>query len=260
MKAQLFRFTFLLSICLTLPLTTAAQVVDIRDSNLRARIGMALNKASGATITAAEMETLDRLEARNANISDLTGLESATNLTTLNLGHQYLVSGPEGNELFDVAPVAPRDGLRWSPVNNNSVSDLSPLAGLTNLETLSLDFNSISDISALSGLTNLETLSLDFNSISDIAPLVENAGLAGQDLVELHGNRLSYPSIHTHVPVLTGRGVRVMFYDRLPAILLRISGTITMSDNLIVIEVRGGEDLPFAGVPVTFTVTSGGGG
>ena len=47
MKTQLFRFTFLLSICLTLPLTTIAQVVDIPDSNLRAAIETALNKAPG---------------------------------------------------------------------------------------------------------------------------------------------------------------------------------------------------------------------
>ena len=94
MKPQLFRFTFLLSIFLTLPLTTAAQVVDIPDSNLRAAIGMALNKASGATITAAEMETLDRLEARNAKIRNLTGLEFAINLTALAL---------DGNAISDIS-------------------------------------------------------------------------------------------------------------------------------------------------------------
>ena len=64
MNKQFLCFTFFLLMYLTLPLTATAQVVDIPDSNLRAEIEKALGKASGATITAAEMATLPRLEAR----------------------------------------------------------------------------------------------------------------------------------------------------------------------------------------------------
>ena len=84
MTKQPFRFTLLfLLICLTLPLSTTAQVVDISDANLRAAIEAQLSKASGATITVADMANLTELKARNANIADLTGLEHATNLKSL---------------------------------------------------------------------------------------------------------------------------------------------------------------------------------
>ena len=78
MNKQFLHFIFFLLICFSLPLTATAQVVDIPDPNLRAAIESALGKVSGATITIADMETLTKLEAGNANISDLTGLEFAT--------------------------------------------------------------------------------------------------------------------------------------------------------------------------------------
>ena len=100
MNKQFPRFTFFLLMCLTFSLTATAQVVDIPDPNLRAAVEKALGKASGATITAADMTSLTRLEAPEAGISNLTGLESATNLTFLNF---------------------------WK----NSISDISRVAGLT---------------------------------------------------------------------------------------------------------------------------------
>ena len=156
--------------------------VDIPDTNLRAAIEKALRKASGATITTEDIAYLTRLSALFANISDLTGLEAATNLT----------------ELF---------------LANNSISDISPLAGLNNLTLLSLDYNPISDISALSGLINLIWLSLLGNSISDISPLVANTGLGQGDAIIVNGNPLNNASINTHIPALQRRGVRVDFDD-----------------------------------------------
>ena len=82
MMKQLFLVTFFF-ICITLSLTATAQVVSIPDPNLRAAIENALGKASGTTITTVDMTSLTRLEANNANISDLTGLEHATNLKEL---------------------------------------------------------------------------------------------------------------------------------------------------------------------------------
>ena len=124
MKISLFRFTFFLLTYLTLSLAATAQVIDIPDPNLRAAVENALGKASGAPITVSEMEILKHLEARNANIGNLTGLEHATNLTRLSLG-------------------------------DNAITDISVLSGLAKLTELSLDFNNITDISVLSGLTRL---------------------------------------------------------------------------------------------------------
>ena len=63
-----------------------AELVNIPDDNLRAKIEDALGKAPGAPITTADMERLTRLDAQNANITDLTGLEGVSNLTYLDLG------------------------------------------------------------------------------------------------------------------------------------------------------------------------------
>ena len=70
---------------LTLPLTATSQAVDIPDPNLRAAIESALGIAPGGAITAGQMATLTYLDAANSNISNLTGLEYATNLATLSL-------------------------------------------------------------------------------------------------------------------------------------------------------------------------------
>ena len=56
---------------------------DIPDPNLRAAIENALGKTPGTPIAPAEMAALTHLEARNANISDLTGLGFAANLKWL---------------------------------------------------------------------------------------------------------------------------------------------------------------------------------
>ena len=118
----------------------AVAPVSIPDPYLRTAVENALDKAPDTPIAPAEIATLSRLEARNANISDLTGLEHATNLTNLLLGQTHV------------------EGVGW--INSNSVSDLSPLSGLTNLTGLWLERNAFTDISPLAGLTNLTELNL----------------------------------------------------------------------------------------------------
>ena len=99
-------------------------VADIPDANLRAAIKIAMGKASDAPITDFEMGFLSELEAPNANIRDLTGLELATSLTSLHLGTEFV--------------------SRVGYVNSNHIFDFSPLSGLTNLTRLDLGGNSIS--------------------------------------------------------------------------------------------------------------------
>ena len=178
------------------------KLVDIPDSNLRTAIEKALGKASGVTITTEDMKHLPQLIAPNASITDLTGLEGATNLELLELGNNFI---------SDLSPLKGLTNLVRLDLNNNSISDLSPLKGLTNLKYLLLDNNSISDISPLKGLTNLRRLELHNNSISDISPLVANTGLGQGDVIIVNGNPLNNASINTHIPTLISRGVRVDF-------------------------------------------------
>ena len=123
----------------------------IPDANLRAAIAAALDKAKGATITVAEMETLTALEASDAGISDLTGLEFATNLMTLTLRDINVT------DLLPLAGLTNLTRLNFHPfydyIEDSSPLDLSPLAGLTNLTELSYRPTNryVEDISPLAG-------------------------------------------------------------------------------------------------------------
>ena len=248
MTRQPSRFHLFLLVCFSISVTATAQTVDIPDPNLRAAIERELGKASGATITGADMATLTRLSATESNISDLTGLEHATNLTWLRLDHNSIsdisavadltnltnlfldrnniadISAVadltnltnlflNSNSISDISAVANLTNLTWLLLNRNTISEISAVADLTNLTKLSLGSNNIFDISAVAGLTNLTHLWLAINSISDISPLVENTGLGQGDTVYMQENPLSYISTNTHILALYSRGVIVKFDD-----------------------------------------------
>ena len=283
-----------------LSLLAQNQAVTIPDMNLRAVIEDSLDKASGATITRAEMATLTRIDARDTNIRNLTGLEYATGLIRLYLAGNSIsdvsllsnltglieldiqhnaisdvsllsnLTGLteldlEGNAISDVSPLSNLTGLTFLDISENSMSELSHLSGLIHLKHLKLFGNSISDVSPLSNLTGLTELALQRNNIQDISPLVVNMGLGNGDEVNLLRNPLSYPSLNTHIPALQSRGIRVSFDSRTPARLTIVSGQGqdgTSGAALaapFVVEVRDQRDEAFPGVPVAFTVTSGGG-
>ncbi len=67
-------------------------VVNIPDANLQVVIRSALGKSRFSPITTTDMASLTTLDASNRNIRDLTGLESATSLTELNLRDNPLSS------------------------------------------------------------------------------------------------------------------------------------------------------------------------
>ena len=187
------------------------------DANLRRAVGEALGKSPGATITKAELATLDRPFISDYDIVDLTGLEFATNLTSL-----FLYDG----SIRDLAPLAGLAQLTELGLSSNQIVDLTPLAGLTNLTSLSLDFNDITDLAPLAGLaqltglglssnqivdltplaglTNLTSLSLDFNDITDLAPL---AGLAQLTRLDLNDNFIRDLAPLAGLAQLTGLGL-----------------------------------------------------
>ena len=135
-----------------------AKVVSIWDKDLRAAILKKLNKLDPkAAITKSDMLRLTELRLENVGISDLTGLEHATNLTEL--------------KLLD-----------------NAVSNISPLTGLTNLTVLWLAGNDLTDVSPLATLTQLSFLGLPGNFISDISSLTV---LTDLKVLDLRDNRLN---------------------------------------------------------------------
>ena len=157
----------------------ATAEIDVPDPNLHAAIAEAIRLSPNTPIFQGHLENLTRLEARNANINDLTGLEGATNLRTLDLG---------GNSVSDISAVAGLTKLTRLYLVDNSISDISAVAGLTSLTDLNVDNNNVSDISAVVGLTNLTSLNLGGSSVSDISAV---AGLTKLTRLYLVDNSIS---------------------------------------------------------------------
>ena len=207
----------------------------------------------------ADLTQLTYLVLSQNQISDISPVADLTQLTHLDLAN---------NGISDISPVADLTQLTHLDLANNGISDISPVADLTQLTHLDLSWNSISDISSLADLTQLTTLWLASNSISDVYPLVE-LDLSGTqwDSTGLHiqRNSLSYTSIYTHIPVMQAKGIEVKFDPRkLTAFTKRLGDTQQGKPSKalatpFVVEVKDEKGIPFAGVPIKFTVTAGGG-
>ena len=137
-------------------------LVSIPDLNLRAVIENRLGKVPGALITAADMTRLTRIEADAAGISNLTGLEAATQLERIEFRQ---------NSISDLSPLRGLTRLNNIKLRGNRITDVSPLAGLINVGWLGLEENEIRDLSPLKGLVKLNGMGIDGNPISDVSPL-----------------------------------------------------------------------------------------
>ncbi len=210
-----------------------------------------------------------------SDISDLSGLtslmqlrlgeNSITNIGTVsnltNLTQLYL----NENTITDISAVAGLTNLTELRIGDNTISDITPVQNLTNLEWLDIPNNSISDISAVQNLTSLVELYFQNNSVSDLSPLVANTGFGEFTELDAQGNPLSYPSIYTYIPALQAKDVYIDFDNRVATVPVKISGD-TQQDKTgalltlpFIVEVKDADSVIFAGVPVTFAITAGGG-
>jgi internalin A len=178
---------------------TPEDPVFFADPILKARVETQLGVTNP---TVADMVFLKELSAPGRGISDLTGLEYATNLARLNLGEFFScwVWPPEllTNQIQDISPLSGLTQLKSLDLSNNQITDISALSGLTALEILTLYNNQITDISALSGLSNLMSLDMERNQITDITPL---SGLTNLKSLVLNSNRIRGTSV---LSTLTG--------------------------------------------------------
>ena len=148
----------------------SGDLVSIPDPNLRAAIEERLGKASGAVITAGDMARLERIEADESGISDLRGLEAATNLERIEFRH---------NAISDLSPLRNLTRLNNIKLRGNKITDVSPLAGLINVDWLGLEKNEITDLSPLKSLIKLNGIGIANNPILDISPLSSLRSLEG---------------------------------------------------------------------------------
>ena len=167
------------------------------DANLRTAVRSALGLQTGKALTQQAMAGLTALSADNSAISDISGLEYATQLQALGLN---------GNQISDISALSGLTSLTSLFMQNNSISDISALSGLTSLTSLYLPNNSISDISAVSGLTSLTNLVLDANSISDISAV---SGLTSLTRLSLQNNSISDISAVSGLTSLTNLSMSI---------------------------------------------------
>lgn len=141
---------------------TSAQDEWMPDANLRQAVRDTLGLPDETPLAQAEMQRLTRLDAYRKEITDLTGIEHAANLTWLSFAE---------NQVRDLSPLAELFKLETLYLWGNPISDISPLVDLTQLRSLDLGGCRISDIMPLATLIQLRHLNLRYNSIEDITPL-----------------------------------------------------------------------------------------
>src|SRR5664279_1497538 len=136
-------------------------IVALPDSSLSNAVRAALSKP-GDPLTVTDLEGLTCLSACDRQITNLCGLDWATNLAGLYLNR---------NAISDLGPLRSLARLRSLELDQNQITDLSPLLGLTNLACLTLGGNPVSDFSVLSNLTWLSSLSVCGGSMTDLTVL-----------------------------------------------------------------------------------------
>jgi ELWxxDGT repeat protein len=109
-----------------------------------------------APIMASDMITLTRLDFGGMGISDITGLEFATNLISLNLANNQVV------DLFTLTPRTLTEGPSAGSV-----------VGHSKLEYLALDYNGLASIAPLANILGLKALSLDGNPLVSLSPIAQ---------------------------------------------------------------------------------------
>lgn len=155
----------------TLTVESVPDPANIPDANLEAALRLALSKPTGA-ITITDLQSLVSFTAIDQGISDLTGLEHAVNLKTLNLS---------GNIIGSIAPLSTMTAMLNLTLNSNQVSDVSPLNGMALIKELFLTDNQIIDAGPLSALTSMTRINLTKNNIIDISPLSSLVNLTHLD-------------------------------------------------------------------------------
>ena len=188
-------------------------IVFFPDENLELAVRYELGQPLGFVSTD-DMERITTLTAANSGISDLRGLEFATNLQNLYLAND--------------APTS--DGI----------INLDPVAGLTNLLVLDLRNNRVTNVAPLSGLFNLDQLFLAGNDVFNVGPLRANSGAGGLgpgDTLTLEASALFDDAGRTGAQVeedlrfMLGQGVDILFFFGDSAMVLGDDGTLQPADD-----------------------------
>jgi Leucine-rich repeat (LRR) protein len=182
--------------------TTQAQIVTIPNANFKAKLLQASptnqiastqtpNNTNGEVTTYVKIDTnndgeiqvsealaIKWLSLSSSSISNLTGIESFTNLQFLKCDFNQLTS----------LNVSGLTNLRYLDFNNNQLPSINVI-GLSNLQSLSFNSNQLANLD-VSGLINLESLSCNSNQLTSL----DVSDLINLQYLQCSGNQL--PSIN----------------------------------------------------------------
>ena len=175
----------------SVPQTIAVAPKWIPDASLREAFREQLNLGAGTDFTQQQVRAITTIESEMTGMTDLTGLEQATALTSLVI---------PGNVITSITPLKQLTKLTSLNLAGNAITDITSLSGLTALTTLNLGGNSLTDISAIKDLTDLTALDLSNNVLTDIS-LLEN--FTELTTLNLAGNRITDISALTVLMKLT---------------------------------------------------------
>ncbi|WP_169084149.1 leucine-rich repeat domain-containing protein [Paenibacillus sp. PL91] len=175
--------------------------VVFKDKLLEDSLKGIVKKENGESLTAEDLQKLTVVDLSNKGISDLSGLEHASNLTHLNLSN---------NKISDVSPLQQMTSMRGLNLSGNSIASIQGLAAMKDmvellvssnqitsldvvrnfprLHTLSVTDNKISNIDALSAATNMLFLKINVNAVTNIDAIGK---LVKIQLLDLSHNRIS---------------------------------------------------------------------
>lgn len=219
MKRFVRLLTATLSLSLTLglalmPVTVsrayAVDPVTIPDPALAATIRTHLGLAAGQPITLAHMQSMTTtLNADSKGITNLAGLEMATNLKALVISNNPLVdynalSGLTNLERLDLSYCG----------SHPDISALKPLTGLT---SLGLEGTGVSDTTQLTGFTNLTFLCLAYCGVTDVSPVATLTSLTGLCLLGDHVSNITPLTALRNLTYLDVRYNRLLLHDGSPA-------------------------------------------
>ena len=149
------------------------KTIQFKDTNMysamKAQLGSKVISSDDTkmeiTISQDDINSVTQLDLRKKSITDLTGIEYFTNLST----HLYLTTNKlESDDLLQLANLKK---LKYLSIADNKITDISSLKNLTALTDLNIRYNKISNISVVSNFTSLKNLWAKNNNITDISPI-----------------------------------------------------------------------------------------
>jgi hypothetical protein len=138
--------------------------------------------------TPTDMLGLTSFAARSEGITDLTGLQYAANLQSLELAR---------NKINDISPLSQLTNLQSLVLNNNQIQSLAPIVRLTRLENLDIHENQIDDLSPVSRLAALKRIVVYQNQITDISLLT---ALTSLRILDVRENPLEQEAYDLYIP------------------------------------------------------------